>query len=279
MVSAFDRAMFGEGINRLQVELNANDHSIWGVAGEPIGADVLVDTNDTDDDPIVRAPVRYTLDWDWGRAKRHPDGGWTAVNELGYAVHVTEGKLVTRSLELMPCHVMPPPPAAAWFRRMFEPRAVFAGHGSLLPNESKISKSHEEDLANPGAKFLEERIVTDPEYCQAHYLLARPTGKGPGAAALEVAGSWKRQGTDVSTPFRITSSAAYGEIKDLVDRTSGEAVKSPIPGGVEVTVVRSLESLFRSVDFASADLENAGGEMLRSIVSDTQLIAGEKPTP
>ena len=48
------RSLFHDGPNRLQVELNANDHSIWGVAGEPIGADVLVDTRVEDGDPIVR---------------------------------------------------------------------------------------------------------------------------------------------------------------------------------------------------------------------------------
>lgn len=57
------------------MEFNANDHFIWGVAGEPIGADILVDARDDDGDPIVREQVRYTLDWRWGKAQRHSAGG------------------------------------------------------------------------------------------------------------------------------------------------------------------------------------------------------------
>lgn len=38
-----------------------------------------------------------------------------------------------------------------WLRRV----TVYAGHSSLVPNESKISTSHEEDLAAPAGIFLE----------------------------------------------------------------------------------------------------------------------------
>ena len=80
-----------EGINRLEVEFSTNDHSIWGIAGMPIGADVLIDTRVTDGDPILREEVRYTLDWDWGTAQPSQNRGWTVRTDQGYHLQVTAG--------------------------------------------------------------------------------------------------------------------------------------------------------------------------------------------
>lgn len=250
------QSLFQEGINRLQVELNANDHSIWGIVGEPIGADVLVDTRDQDGDPIVREAVRYTLDWTWGKAKRHPEGGWTLVKDLGYEIHVTGGKVVARSLELIPCHKIPP--AVAWLA----PAVARAGHSSLVANESRITTSYEEDLAQPAPQPIETRTVTDPEYCQAHYVVARPKGTGLGAPALAISGTWRRSG-DRETPFAIESASAYGEIKDL-PRTS-------ILGGLDVRIVRPLDSILDGIDFAAEDSERIGSQIMRSLVSNTKI--------
>ena len=265
------RAMFREDVNRLQVELNANDHSIWGVAGEPIGADVLVDPAVTEGDPIVREEVRYTLDWDWGEARKHPSGGWTAVNDLGYSVHVTGGKVVTRGLELMPCHTMPMASPAALLRELLMPLTAHAGHGSLLPNQSKITTSYEEDLANPSATYLESRVVTHPEYCQAHYLIARPKGTAPGTSALEAVGSWSRAPDGERQPFQFASPAAYGQVKDL-------PAPSSIVGGVDVTVVRSLQTMFDGIDFAATEPAAVGSRIARTLVADAK-IEVRRPRP
>ena len=268
------RAVFEDGVNRLQVELNANDHSIWGVAGEPIGADVLVDTEREGDDPIVRERVRYTLDWDWGEAQPHSSGGWTTVNDLGFLVHVEGGKVVTRGLELLPCHTMPMASPTALLNRWLAPVTAYAGHGSLLPNESKITRSYEEDLAKPEALFLESRVVTDPAYCQAHYLIARPRGTGPGASAFEVWGNWSRAEDGPCTAFRVEYSAAYGEIQDLLDAASGAPAQRSIVGGVEITVVRSLHAMFDGIDLSETPPEKLGSQILKSLVSGSKIMAG-----
>ncbi len=258
-----------EGINRLEIEFSANDHSVWGVSGDPIGADVLIDTRDSDGDPIVREEVRYTLGWDWERAKRSEGGGWEVQTDLGYLVHVTSGRLVTRNLELVPCHALPPePPNAAWLR-WIKPQPVLAGHSSMVPNESKISRSYEEDLANPGTTFIESRIVTDPEYCKAHYLIARPTGSGPGTPALEVSGTWKRTGASGETAFRIRSSAAYGQFLDLSSATGDRLVRRAIVGGINMTLQRSLGSMFDGFDFKSAPPGASDSRLVRRLVAGT----------
>ncbi len=269
------RAMFQDGVNRLQVELNANDHSIWGLAGEPIGADVLVDAASDDRDPIVREQIRYTLDWEWGAAQPNRGGGWTVVNDLGYRVKVSGGTLVTRGLELLPCHTMPAAQPMALLRWLRLPSAL-AGHSSLLPNESRITNSYTEDLSRPQARLLESRVVTDPEYCQAHYLAARPRGTGPGATVLELTGEWSRDSGARSGSFEIRSTAAYGEIKELLSGPDGLPAPRSIVGGLEVSVVRSLGSLFDGIDFASANPDELGMALTRTLVSKARVVAGAR---
>ena len=261
-----------EGINRLEIEFSANDHSVWGVAGDPIGADFLIDTLDSDNDPIVREEVRYTLGWDWGRAKRSEHGGWEVQTDLGYLVHVTSGRLVTRNLELVPCHARPPEPPNSGWLRWIKPQPVLAGHSSMVPNESKISRSYEEDLANPGTAFIESRIVTDPEYCRAHYLIARPTGSGPGSAALEVSGTWKRSGVSGETTFRTRSSAAYGQFLHLSSAAGSRLFRRAIVGGIDITLQRSLGSMFDGFDFQSAPPDAADSQLLRTLVAGTVVL-------
>ena len=261
-----------EGINRIEVEFSTNDHSVWGAAGGPIGADILINTLDADGDPIVREDVRYTLDWQWGKATRHPAGGWQVSTDLGYDVHVTGGRLVTRNLELVPCHNVPQPSPQARLIRQFQPVPVRAGHSSLVPNESKISRSFEEDLSSPARVFLEGRTVTDPEYCRAHYLIARPTGSGPGTYALEVEGTWSHGADGPSQPFSIRSPVAYGQLLDLLSSEGRNLARRMIVGGIDLTVRRSLETMFDGVDFARGNLETAGMRIMRTVVAGTEIV-------
>ena len=259
------------GINRIEVEFSANDHSVWGAAGQPIGTDVLIDTREQDGDPILREAVRYTLDWDWDGAAKVPSGGWETRNDLGYTVRVEAGRLVTRNLELVPCHWTAGAGPQARLMEWLRPATAWAGHSSLMPNESKISSSQEEDLASPARSFLETRTVTDPEYCKAHYLIARPTGSGPGTLAMEASGTWNRSGQDAGNPFRIQSAAAYGQILGLTDSSGGAIDRRLIVGGIDLTVRRSLATMFDSIEFASGEPDRHGMQAMRNLVSDTKI--------
>ncbi len=84
-----------------------------------------------------------------------PPGGWTVRTDLGYFARVTASRLVTRNLELIPCHAMSARSLVAALLRWLRRATVYADHSSLVPNESKISTSHEEDLAAPAGIFLE----------------------------------------------------------------------------------------------------------------------------
>ncbi len=265
-----------DGVNRLEVELSANDHSVWGAAGEPVGADLLIDTHDADGDPVVREEVRYTLDWDWGSALRHPAGGWTAQTDLGYSVHVTAGQLVTRNLELVPCHAVPVSPALASLLRWAAPREALAGHSSLVPNESKISRSFAEDLAAPQAAFLESRVVTDPEYCRGHYLVARPKGSPPGEFALAVEGTWTRAGVDGPATFRIESAGAYGKFLALSTESGTALDRRWIVGGLDLTLRRALATMFDGMEFDGGRTSELGSRAMRNLVRGAALVVGAR---
>ena len=265
-----------EGLNRIEVEFSANDHAVWGVAGEPIGADVLIDTFDEDGDPIVREEVRYTLDWDWEGARRLPAGGWEVRSDLGYVVRVTAGRLVTRNIELIPCHaVRALSPQASLLRSLFAVPA-WAGHSSLVPNESKISRSYAEDLADPRRMFLESLTVTDPEYCQAHYLVARAKGSAPGDLALDVTGTWTRSGDGDGVAFRIQSAAAYGQFLELSRDSGARLERRMIVGGIDLTVSRSLSTMFDGIDFSSGAVAGQGMQVMRTLVAGTQFLVSSQ---
>ena len=268
-----------DGINRLEVEFSTNDHSVWALAGVPIGADVLIDARIRDGDPILREEVSYTLDWDWGAASPHPDGGWTVRTDKGYLVRVDGGRIVTRNLELVPCHLAPPPAPQASIFGWPGPSRVFAGHSSLIPNESKITASYVEDLAAPQEIFLERRVVTDPEYCQAHYLLARERGSPPGSLTLDVSGTWSSSSETSGEPFNIRSSAAYGEFKPLHLPDGVKLGRRLIVGGIDARVRRSLDTLFNGIDFANGTSDSDGMQVLRNLVAGTTVLVSEVEAP
>lgn len=268
-----------DGINRLEVEFSTNDHSVWAVAGVPIGADVLIDTRIMEGDPILREDVSYTLDWDWGAANPHPDGGWTVRTDKGYDVQVGSGQIVSRNLELVPCHVAPPSTPQASIFGWPGPQRVFAGHSSLIPNESKITASYVEDLAAPREMFLERRVVTDPEYCQAHYLLARERGSPPGSLTLEISGTWSSSSEESRQPFNIKSAAAYGEFKPLQLPDGVKLSRRLIVGGIDARVRRSLDTLFNGIDFADGTSDSDGMQVLRNLVAGTTVFVSDVDAP
>ena len=266
-------SLFREGVNRLEVVLNANDHTTWGLGGEPIGDEVLVYAQTTAGSPIIYGDVAYRVSWEWGAAQPLGTGsGWAVTNDLGYAIRVHAGRLVTRNLELVPCHAPPEEKLSARLFQRFGPLAAHAGHGSVLPNASRISRSFEEDLARPEDRAVEARRVRDPDYCQGHFLIARPSGTPPPAASLEIAGAWSRGGRG-PTPFAIRGASAYGRLKDLLDASSGLAERQSIVGGVRIEVRRELDSMFDGVDFETMSETEQAGRIARSLVDNARLLA------
>ncbi|MEZ5352862.1 MAG: hypothetical protein R2762_09520 [Bryobacteraceae bacterium] len=225
--SHLSRTLLDGRYNVVRVELNANDHTVWGAGGEPVQAEVLLDASVQDRDPIVREKISYRLTWNQGAATREAQGGWSLTNDLGYRFHITAGRLVTRNLELITCHTFSSSAPAVALFGLFH--AVQAGHSSLVPSQSRIVNPVEEDLATAGDQVLEPRTVTDPSYCEAHYLVAQPATGGPSFA---LSGTYRNPGEVRDRPFRVATHAAFGQIKTLMqaDYRSKPAKPSPRRG-------------------------------------------------
>jgi hypothetical protein len=253
--------------NEVRVELNANDHSVWGAGGEPIHAEVLLDAGVRDRDPIVREQVRYRMSWNRGLAKHEATGSWSLTNDLGFRFHVIAGKLLARSLELITCHSSALQPPLAGLRGFFRP--VLAGHSSLFPSESRIANPVEEDLAALEDRWLEPKTVTDPAYCEGHYLIAQSPA---GAPALEITGTYRRPGESKEQPFRFICKAPFGQLMKLVGPDGSLPVTPSIVGGVRIHVERSLDSLFRGVDPTENQDETMAMKIVRSVVAETRFV-------
>lgn len=271
--------LFGEGLNRVRVELNGNDHSVWAIAGEPISDEVLMDPKAAGN-PVVHTTLRYRLSWNWAGARKLARG-WQTTNDLGYAVEVRAGRLTTRSIELMGCHALP----------MASMLFAYAGHGLLTPDKSKITKEYTEELDAPSDVAIESRTVTAAGYCQGHYLVGYPAGGDLSAPSLEVDGVWRRGGE--AKPFHVRSRFAYGLVKDLAsqehtnngsrprlesDRVAGENGRAPFASkmamgrDVDVAVERSLGQMFQGVDFARMDAMAQGRQMAKSLVNSYRFV-------
>jgi hypothetical protein len=195
-----------------------------------------------DGDAVVHVPLNYTLAWSQGRAVREPEGGWRTKNDLGFDVVVRQGRIATLGLELITCH---DPAPMAWMR--WAPTSVFAGHNSLVPNESRLTKPVVEDLALAPAVSTPAVLVTGPEYCDAHYL----------AAVMEVTGRWRRG--DREAEFHVSERAVFGANTALAGRRS-------IVGGVRARMERRLDTLFDGIDFTKGGPPEWSGKMARNLV-------------
>lgn len=243
------RAMFRQGLNRVRVLLNANDHSAWGFSGEAFGADVLMDTA-REGDPIVRGKVRYELDWD-KRGVRGAANGWSVTNDLGYEIQVTAGRMVTRGIEMVSCH-QPTATALGWLRP-----SVYAGHGFLVPDASRLAKPVEEDLSRLVPKLAGELATATPEYCQGHYLVV----------GLTIEGLWSKDGSK-PIAFRASTPQAFGELKELPQKVS-------LPNPMRIRIVRPAR-MFDGIDFLSMNEESTGLRVLRSVVRGTSITSSSQ---
>ncbi len=102
-------------------------------------------------------------------------------------------------------------------------------------------------------------------------MLARAKGSAIGGLTWEVCGTWSRSADGDATEFHIQLPAAYGQILALVSDPGGEPTRRMIVGGIEATVLRSLETMFNGVDFAHATSDAGGIKILRTLTTDAEV--------
>ena len=224
--------------------------------------------------------IRYSAAWAWGSAIDTPGPGWEVTTDLGYRVQVETGALVFYSTELLACeheHTQ-----MLWQRlgdllgELIGPATAYAGHGDE-DSPAEVMPILVESLAEPATTELGTVQVSEPAYCQGHYLVARATDGEMAGRSLTVAGTITGPDGE-SRPFAIDTSLAWGTIADLqlpyaTDVDGSAAIHGDIGDEtLEIVVVRGLDTLFDGVDFAGIDATEQAKMILRNLTNHTALM-------
>lgn len=232
--------------------------------------------------PMLTSRLTYFLGWDVGTALPI-EGGWQVTNDLGYTVAVTDGYLVTRRLELIACE------QEAWvpdLLSVLSPQPAFAGHGDGEADESQFDGAIRESLSQfPAAEVqLDPLDVPAGAYCQAHYLVAKPTtvvDDDSPALTLFIEGTYIEPGDLTPQPFEIKTDLAWGTILDLQaeDNNGDRQAMFVITGNGDQAVAfeRQLDSLFDGLDWASYSAEQVERTILRNLTEQTAVLVVDPP--
>lgn len=222
--------------------------------------------------------ISYTSAWRWGDAIDTPGPGWEVTNNLGYRVQVEGGGVVFYSAELVACedeHA-----ATVWQRlgdllgEMTGPTTAYAGHGDG-ESPAEVMPVLVESLSKPVTAELGIVQVSEPAWCQGHYLVARATEGAMAGRSLTVAGTVT--GPDgAATPFAIDTALAWGTLADLqtpyANDTSTQLHGEIGSETLQIVVRRELDTLFDGVDFAEMDATAQAKAVLRNLTGGTAVL-------
>jgi hypothetical protein len=206
----------------------------------------------------------WSLTWDTERVTRDDDGGWSVDTDRGYRVHVTSGWLITYSVSLGLCDAGGQGGGGSALGRFFGVRSAFAHEEG---NASTMDLQHAEDLTGSlephrpwSAAFAAAR------YCKVHWLAGRadprvdsPVGVDLQGQSLVLAGTWERDGA--RHDLAVSTWWPQGTLVDL-DAAAPDDGEARI---AQITVKRSLGSLFDGIDLASATDEQVAGTVLENL--------------
>ena len=215
----------------------------------------------------------WTATWDQARVTRPEGGGWSVDNDLGYRVHVATGWLVDYSASLGLCDTGGQGGGGSALGRFF---AVRSAHAHEDGNASTIDLQHAEDLTGdlaPGRPW--SAAFPAARYCRVHWLAGRgdlrvdaPEGIDLQGLSLVLAGTWERDGA--RHDLAVSTWWPQGYLVDLDPLLGAKAPDDGEARVAQITVKRSLGSLFDRIDFASAGSEEIAGRILENLALSTE---------
>jgi len=255
-------------------------------------------------DGVVLSAAVWTLAWDTSGAEFPEAGGLEVETDLGYRVHVDDGRILSHSVSFGPCDAATQarsdgpaglfggpategqaPGARAtgglgWAWRLvasgLSVRAAAAHTSDTDP--SMIEASLVEDLTSPRETEVSTGFAAS-RYCRAHWLLARPMSPTSGPDDVEMAnrslyvtGTYERDGK--VEPFVIDTWWPEGNLQDLAGVLGEEAFSAArADGGARhafVTVRRSLGTLFDGIDFEVASKDQVAGRTIDNLAGSVR---------
>ena len=204
--------------------------------------------------------VTYLLAWDTTGVEWGSDG-WSTTTDLGYEVSVTEATLVTYSATMVACE-HDHGGWLAWLTGVFAPAVAGASHPSE-EDTALIGGPVTEDLSAPATLTLGTSTVDEPAYCEGHTAWG---SSDPESATLTVSGTWTApDGT--AGPLAIDTTIDWGAQAELTE--SGDTVHLEVGEPAEITITRTLATIFDGVDFARGTSTEQAMAVLGSIADGT----------
>ena len=228
------------------------------------------------DNSVESAELTYTLVWDTDNIQFTEDG-WQTTSNLDYSVTVTEGYIVAYETQLTACEH-----SHGWFDWLDIPR-VSAGHGDD-GNDSTLSASIVENVTQPDNHAWGTVTLYEPTYCEAFFLVARgasDTANQPDSVdmfgtSIYLQGTYTAPDSEEAIPFTLQTQHANGTVQPFTQ--NGESVHLALSAEpMEITILRSLNTLFDEIDFANDSAEDAAFQVLRNVLNHTQfeVISGQ----
>lgn len=218
----------------------------------------------------------WSLTWDQARVTRPEGGGWSVDTDSGYRVHVTSGWLVDYSVSLGLCDEGGQGGGGSALGRFFGVRSAYAHEDG---NASTIDLQHAEDLTGSlEAHRPWSAAFPAARYCRVHWLAGRgdprldsPAGIDLQGLSLVLAGTWERDGARGDLAVSTWWPQGYLVDLDAVTAPGWPAAASDGEARVaEITVKRSLGSLFDGIDLARASDEELAGRVLENLALYTE---------
>lgn len=207
---------------------------LFGLLVAPLGACDDGSAASGADAGLPPGVVEYRLQFSYGAATPHPDGGWQVETDRGQIAHVQEGWLASWSTQLVPC-------TTESALDLLVGRA-WAGHGEL-DDPSTANLQLREALHGPTEHVARVEYTAEAaRYCKAHYLSAQLTLDTP---AIHLRGVVTVDG--VTQPFEVQTDFATGTLGAF------EAPYDPAAGGIVIVVDRALGGLLDGMDLRDPD--------------------------
>lgn len=194
--------------------------------------------------------VSWRLQWNAARVQRTPQGlSWQT--DLGYDVHLREGRLTTWRLGLERC-----PQAAAW---SLVPSAW--AHHVEPPDPTSLMPHLTEDVLALATTDLGPRTLPPAAYCRGLWLVSAPpqalAGDGP-RVSLRLRGTWQRGAA--SGAFDLAPwlpDARFEQVAGLADAD----------GAARIVLERQLADAWDGVELSGTATETLAWHLLHRLTS------------
>ena len=223
--------------------------------------------------------LNYVMEWNWDEATTLADNtGWQTTNDLGYTITVTEGYLISYSIELIACdNDFTNDPLGTLYKTLM-PASASAGHGEES-DPSRLAVPVVESLVNPQSFATDTLELTGTTYCWGHYLIGSSAASenydaDNNEASLYIAGTYQAANSAEAIPFEIEADIAWGNIVEISE--AGAAIELLTAGeDVTLSVQRQLSTMFDGVDFQAMDTSEQARSVLRNLTQSVEISFAE----